>query len=153
MKSGEMYNYYRDHDFLPTDANFTQYEGFLKYELSRQELFLKLKIPLLTFRNADLIEFGPDSGENAMVFAKWGAQLSIVEPNSHAKARLLENFEHFGLSEYISYFSDSPLQYFSSSQAYDFLVAEGFIFTLRPNFLWIEKCASLLKPDGLMFFS
>ena len=153
MDSGELYNYYGDNDFLPTAANFVGNEELLKYELTRKELFFKLKIPLVLFRDARLIEFGPDSGENAVLFAKWGAQLSIVEPNSNAKMHLLKNFERFGLSNNLCDFSDSPLQHFFSSQAYDILVAEGFIFTICPNSLWIEKCASLLKSGGLMFFS
>ena len=38
-----------------------------------------MSVPPALFRGADVLEFGPDSGENAVVFARWGARLTLVE--------------------------------------------------------------------------
>jgi len=153
VNSGEMYKYYSEKDFLPTFANFEENQQLQQYENSRKHLFQKLKMPLRVFQNANLIEFGPDTGENAVVFAKWGSNIFIVEPNVRSLRRLQENFVRFGFSERILGISDSPLQSFSSPMKFDFIVAEGFICTIRPNQLWIDNCYSLLNVDGFLLMS
>ena len=46
MKSGEMYRYYSENDFLPTVTHFENDERFSKYENGRCALFDRLKIPV-----------------------------------------------------------------------------------------------------------
>lgn len=152
-KSGEMYKYYNSKAFSPTSIQNDSHDIMQRYEDSRKFLFRKLKMPPRLFKQAELIEFGPDTGENTCLFAKWGSQVFVVEPNETSMDTLLENFDRFGFSDRISGTSNVSLQDFSSNKSFDLLVAEGFIHTIQPNQLWIKKCASLLRPDGLMLMS
>ena len=58
----------------------------------------KLFLPRRLFSNARLIEFGPDAGENSLVFALWGASCTLVEPNLKARPIIRGYFQQFGLS-------------------------------------------------------
>ena len=59
---------------LPTVGHFQEDTDLIAHEEHSRRLFLdKLKMPPQMFRGARLLEFGPDAGENSLVFALWGA--------------------------------------------------------------------------------
>jgi len=71
MTDSKLYQYYEAQAFLPTFANFTSQADLDAYEVGRRTLFAeRLAIPLRLFRGARLLEFGPDSGENALVLRR-----------------------------------------------------------------------------------
>ena len=77
MAEDKLFNYYERQDVLPTFGNFKSAAELEAYAGLRRELFSdKLVLPPRLFRDADMLEFGPDSGENALVFASWGANMS-----------------------------------------------------------------------------
>jgi len=82
MAEDKLFNYYERQDVLPTFGNFKSAAELEAYAGLRRELFSdKLVLPPRLFRDADVLEFGPDSGENALVFAGWGANMTLAEPN------------------------------------------------------------------------
>ena len=80
-----LYEYYRGQQLLPTFADFQGAPEVERYAAQRAAV-LRDRAGLLPamFNGAEILEFGPDSGENALVFAMWGAQLTLVEPNERA---------------------------------------------------------------------
>ena len=93
-RSDQLSLYYQAKDILPTYARFSKKESLDKYNLFRYKFFLeKLYLPPQMFKGASLVEFGPDSGENSLVFADWGANLTLVEPNPNAWPRIMDNFQ------------------------------------------------------------
>ena len=151
-KPGEMHKYYEQNNFLPTDASFKSSRQLNDYEKSRKILFSKLKIPQRIFEGAQLIEFGPDTGENTLVYAKWGSKIYVVEPNPSALKVLKENFTQYNYLSNVSCFSNQTVESFTCDDKFDFLSAEGFLYTIQQN-IWINKCASLLKDGGLMIMT
>ena len=100
MAEDKLFNYYERQAVLPTFGNFKSATELEAYASQRRELFSdKLVLPPRLFRDAEVLEFGPDSGENALVFAGWGANMTLAEPNRHAHPKIEAYFAHFGLTE------------------------------------------------------
>lgn len=149
MTDTKLFQYYSRQDVLPTFGNFKSLEELERYASQRRELFLdKLMLPPQLFRDADVLEFGPDSGENAMVFAQWGARMTLAEPNIRAHATIRSYFERFSIADRLREVVSSDVEGFSSGDRFDIVDAEGFIYTIQPTMSWLRKFSELLNPDG-----
>src|SRR5260221_14111076 len=145
-----LYTYYLDKDTLPTYARFSKRLDLDRHQANREALFRdKLHILPRAFDSARVIEFGPDSGENALVFARWNADLTLVEPNPLAWPRIRGYFRNFGLQSRLKSLEKKTLEGYKSRHRYDFVVAEGVIYTVRPETTWINLFHRLLEPSGL----
>ena len=59
-----VHEYYTQQSILPTHGEFMSKDAMDKYERMRREIFTqRLHLPAQLFRDSDLIEFGPDSGD------------------------------------------------------------------------------------------
>ncbi|MHC4043017.1 class I SAM-dependent methyltransferase [Bradyrhizobium sp. 23AC] len=149
MAEDKLFNYYERQDVLPTFGNFKSSTELEAYASQRRELFSdKLVLPPRLFRDADVLEFGPDSGENALVFAGWGANMTLAEPNRHAHPKIQAYFAHFGLTQRLRELALADVEGFSSDRRFDIIDAEGFIYTVQPSEKWLGVFHRLLNPDG-----
>lgn len=149
-----LYEYYRQQQLLPTFGDFQSRSDLEAHEQHRRSLFTdKLFLPPRIFRDTRLIEFGPDTGENSLVFALWGASCTLVEPNRKAHPVIESYFRRFELLRRLVDLDGSDLKAFSkrpTSEKFDFIDAEGFIYTVRPDSLWIDLFARLLSDNGFL---
>lgn len=153
-KSESLHAYYRDQSILPTFAALQTRNELQAFADKRELMFLEnLQIPSRLFQNARVLEVGPDSGENALVFAQWGSRLTLVEPNARAWGVIQNYLDHFKLGDCIEHFAKMSLEEFSSRNKFDFIVAEGFIFTIRPEHRWINSFKKLSKPGGYLILT
>jgi SAM-dependent methyltransferase len=149
MAEDKLFNYYERQDVLPTFGNFKSSTELEAYASQRRELFSdKLVLPPRLFRDADVLEFGPDSGENALVFAGWGANMTLAEPNRHAHPKIEAYFAHFGLTQRLRELALADVEGFISDRRFDIIDAEGFIYTVQPSEKWLGIFHRLLNPDG-----
>lgn len=149
MAEEKLFNYYERQEVLPTFGNLRSPGELDAYGAQRRELFAdKLLLPPVMFRGADLLEFGPDSGENAMVFARWGAQLTLVEPNRQAHEKIQAYFSRFGLTGSLRELVLNDVEGFRSDRKFDIIDAEGFIYTVQPTERWLRILHGFLNPDG-----
>jgi hypothetical protein len=149
MAYDKLFQYYAHEQFLPTFGNFENASKLAQYTDARRTVFVeKLMLPIQMFDGADLLEFGPDTGENALVFAQWGARLTLAEPNLHAHDQIRQYFERFGLSDSITDLRSDDIEAFASDRKYDLIDAEGFIYTVQPTSLWLSAFSRNLKPGG-----
>jgi hypothetical protein len=151
-------DYYADQAIFPTYSRFHSVEGLNAHEVERRRVFTeKLYLPPRAFKGARLIEFGPDTGENALVFARWGAQCTLVEPNANAHQTIRGYFDRFGLCSHLDAIVPTDLEGFvarpEAALRYDMIVAEGFIYTVKPESTWIQLFSRLLSDDGYAVFS
>lgn len=150
----KLYLYYQQKDSLPTYARFTSREELDKYRTLRHNLFLsRLHLPPGIFEGANLIEFGPDAGENSLVFASWGANVTLVEPNPKAWPCILDYFKRFSLQDKLKSLVKTDLESFKTKERFRFVDAEGFIYTVRPASRWISLFNSILGEDGFFIIS
>lgn len=149
MSVSKLYEYYQSAQFLPTHAGFDEAAPFLRYAESRREFYQsKLHIPARFFADADVLEIGPDTGENAAVFAAWGANLTLVEPNRAAWPHIEKYFSRFGLADRLAGMNDADFESYSTDRRFDLVNAEGFIYTIQPISRWVRRLPLFLKPGG-----
>jgi len=149
MAYDKLFQYYEKEQFLPTFGNFDSPAKLHEYANARRTIFVeKLMLPLQMFSGARVLEFGPDTGENALVFALWGADLTLVEPNRRAHDQIASYFQRFALDGRLQRLSDDDLEGFKSDEAYDVIDAEGFIYTVQPASLWLRVFNGHLRPGG-----
>lgn len=148
-----LYEYYEQQSVLPTFANFKSVDEFRKYSLARMRFFRdKLFLPREIFRDVDILEFGPDSGENAISFASLGAKMMLVEPNAGAHAKIRAYFDKFDLAGQLNGIADADVLSFQSDRKFDLIDAEGFIYTVDTD-AWLKQFARLLSEDGIFVVS
>lgn len=149
MAEDKLFNYYERQDVLPTFGNFKSSSELEAYASQRRELFSdKLVLPPRLFRDAEVLEFGPDSGENALVFAGWGANMTLAEPNRLAHPKIEAYFAHFSLTQRLRELVLADVEGFRSERRFDIIDAEGFIYTVQPSDKWLGIFHRLLNPDG-----
>lgn len=151
-------SYYREQGVLPTYGRFVAARDLGAHDDLRTRLFTdKLHLPPRVFRGARLLELGPDAGENSLVFARWGADCTLVEPNAQAHPVIRDYFERFGLADRLRAVEASDLMTYpapaTAEGRFDLVDAEGFIYTLRPTSAWIEKLGELVRKDGFVVLS
>ncbi len=149
MADDKLFQYYERQDVLPTFGNFKSPAELDAYAAQRRELFSgKLMLPPRLFRDAEVLEFGPDSGENAMVFARWGAGMTLAEPNQQAHSKIQSYFARFCLSDRLRELTLADVEGFRSDRRFDVVDAEGFIYTIQPSEKWLRVFRQLLNADG-----
>jgi predicted O-methyltransferase YrrM len=154
MADTKLYQYYEKQGILPTFGNFRGEEDLTRYEAGRRTVFAeKLVLPIKLFDGLKVLEFGPDSGENAMVFARWGARLTLVEPNPNALDQIRDYFARFGLDGQLETLVEADVEGFRTDDRFDLIDAEGFIYTIQPQTVWLDILAGLLAPEGLIVVS
>ncbi len=147
-----LYDYYKTQTLLPTFAALADDEALGRYTQTREAIFRdRLGLPIRLFRGMRILEFGPDSGENALVFARWGARMVLAEPNAKAHPRIQEYFDRFGALDSLERITAADVLAFKDESTFDFIVAEGFIYTVQPTQAWLEAFRRLLGEDGLFF--
>lgn len=152
--SKSLHAYHREQSILPTFAALQTRHELQTFADKREQMFLdNLQIPSRLFQNARVLEVGPDSGENALVFAKWGSRLTLVEPNARAWGVIQNYLNHFKLGDCVESLAKMSLEEFTSRSKFDFIVAEGFIFTIRPEHRWINSFKKLAKPGGYLILT
>src|ERR1700761_148655 len=154
MANEKLFQYYADERFLPTFGNFRDAAQLTKYAEARRIVFTeKLMLPIQIFRGANVLEYGPDSGENALVFALWGADMSLAEPNLRAHAQIQEYFQRFALEDKLMILRSADIETFSAKQKYDVIDAEGFIYTVQPASMWLAAFSRNLSLGGYAIVS
>jgi SAM-dependent methyltransferase len=114
-----------------------------------------LGLPLAYLRGASFLEFGPNSGENALLPALFGARLTLVEPNQQVLPRLTDLFSRFGVSGQIESLTCAGIDGFMSDCQFDLVVAEGFLYTLANRAELLAKIAHFVRPGcfGVISFN
>jgi hypothetical protein len=148
-----LYEYYSSQGVRPTYASFDGESVLAEYEVLRRNVFYRLMLPPAFFAGKRLLEFGPDTGENSLVFAKWGAHLTLVEPNVEAHPYIRRYFSEFKLDASLDNVVAASLLDFSALSKFDAIDAEGFIYTVQPSSSWIRKTGECLEPDGFLIIS
>ena len=82
IASPSLVEYYRNHDLNPVPLSLDSNSEWEDHISRRKNLYERhLKIPTSIFKDKNVIEFGCNSGENAVYLAHLGAKLTLAEPN------------------------------------------------------------------------
>lgn len=150
MRAESQLDYYQRHNFNPVPIDVEIPKGWESQLAKRRNLYERhLGIPLSLLKGRDVLEFGCNSGENALVLATMGADLTLVEPNDQVLDRLDDLFTKFNLKPRISELIQTDFESFLSDRTYDLVIAEGFLFNLPNRDQGLKKICDLLPPGGL----
>ncbi|UCD55854.1 MAG: class I SAM-dependent methyltransferase [Candidatus Omnitrophota bacterium] len=142
--------YYQDYCFNPVPINVEDKNVWELHMVKRRNLYERhLKIPLSLFNGRSVIEFGCNSGENALHLAACGARLTLVEPNDQVLPRLKTLFKNFGFEQSIVALVNKDIAGFESQNFYDVVLAEGFLNALSNRDEMFLKICRFLVPNGL----
>lgn len=124
---------------------------FRAHERKRQNLLEHhLKLPLAVWRGARVLEFGPGSGENAVVLARHGARLTLVEPLDYLVESLRANFAAHGVADKIEAVHMAVIEGFRSEKRYDAVFSEGFLHFLDDPCRALAQMAKYMAPEGFL---
>lgn len=155
-KFNSVLSFYRHHRFNPVPIDLSDQSKWDLHFRRRCNLYERhLRIPISLLKGLSVLEFGCNSGENALVLAAVGSDLTLVEPNAQVLPRLKSLFKKFGLEKQIKELINKEMQGFRSAKRYDLVIAEGFLFTLPNRDKMIKKIAGLLSPGkfGVVSFN
>jgi len=147
-------SYYQEHHFNPVIISVENQRDWNTHFAKRRNLYENhLNIPLSLFRERSVIEFGCNSGENALVLGAMGAVLTLVEPNEQVLPRLNKLFELFKLENSIKALKQESIESFETDDKYDVVIAEGYLNILSTRENMVEKICNLLVPGGIGIIS
>lgn len=104
-------------------------ERYDEYIQKREKLYLQLGIPLLVFKNADIIEIGPGVGHNTLpLITEWKAKhIDMLEPNVVAASQLKVNFDNHKIDNQMYRILPIIWEEYDEEKKYDIVIAEGYI--------------------------
>ena len=112
-----MYEYYRGQTVAPTFGNLRDESALERFNEHRVDLYVnKLSLPVRLFNGAEVLEFGPDTGEHALIFARWGAELTLVEPNPDAVRQIKAYFKRFRMEDRLKAVIETDIAGFASDR-------------------------------------
>jgi SAM-dependent methyltransferase len=151
---GSLLDYYQQNRFNPVPIALENQAAWESHRAKRLNLYQRhLGIPLAMLRDRSVLEFGCNSGENSLVLASFGANLTLVEPNDQVLPQLKMRFKEFKLEGRIVELSSESIDSFKSTRLYDIVLAEGFLYTLPNRDEMFKKICKLLIPGGLAVIS
>jgi hypothetical protein len=153
-RAESLVEYYRQNRFNPVLIKVENASVWREHIARRRNLYENhLRLPLSLLAGRSVIEFGPNSGENALVLAVHGAELTLVEANEQVLPRLRELFAKFDAGARIRALHNQSLEAFQTAERFDLAIAEGFLYTLPERDKMLKKIAGLLCPRGFGILS
>lgn len=135
-------DFYSKNNISPVSQDIRDLNSHL---LRRENLYQMLAIDKRLFKDRDVIEIGAGSGYNSICFCEWGANLDILEPNKKGADDIEANLYAYKYNLYREF-----VENFSSDKKYDFVIAEGFLPSIKNQKQVLKALLNLVKKDGIL---
>lgn len=140
--------YYGKHHISPVKQDINDLERH--YE-RRRKLYRQCGIPVMAFRNAEILEVGPGGGYNTLAFFHWGSKhVDLVEANPKGIEDMRELFTENAIDENKYEIFPCMIEKFETDKKYDIVVAEGFLPNLYNQKEVIDRLRSLTAENGVV---
>ena len=127
----------------PSHRNITDSQSKAQFFNQRITLFKTLGLPLSFFKNKKVLEIGGGTGEKALFYAFYGADVTIVEPNEKSCLIAKKIFSQTKLTKKLTVINKSLFDIdLSIIKKFDIIAAEG---VLHHTFHPIESLELILK--------
>ena len=145
--------FYKDNKINPVSIKTTG-EQWQSHLWQRGNLYENhLKIPSTWFNKKSVLEFGPNGGENAIVHALNGANVTLIEPHLLMHDRIYNLFSTFNLTGSLSEIYTDTVEDFTSKNKYDLVIAEGFLHALTDRDEVVKKLCSYSNDRVIFTYS
>ena len=154
MSNLKLYKYYFDNEIDPVPINLNNRKNYLDHKRKRMNLLVNhLKIKPKDFLNKNIIEFGCNTGENALIISKLGGKLTLVEPNELAVSKIVKNFKKYNELKRLKKIVQKDIESFHTQKRFDFVFAEGFLNTLKNRNKQLKKLFDLCAVNGSLIIN
>ena len=127
----------------PSHRNLIDSKSKTQFFNQRINLFKTLGLPSSFFKNKKILEIGGGTGEKALFYTFYGAQVTIVEPNEKSCSIAKEIFSQTKLAKKLTVINKSLFDIdISIIKKFDMIAAEG---VLHHTFHPIENLELILK--------
>ena len=141
-------DYYGEHHISPVKQDISDID--LHYE-RRRKLYRQCGIPLIAFRNAEMLEVGPGGGYNSLAFFQWNAKhLDLVEINPKGREDMCRLFAEQNISQSKYEIFPCTIEDYQTNKKYDIIIAEGFLQNLYDQQEVINKLMELTAENGVI---
>lgn len=145
--NNDFLEYYGEHSISPVRQDITDIA--LHYEW-RKKVYRQCGIPLLAFRNAELLEIGA-GGYNTLAFFHWNVKhVDIVEANPQGIADMQELFAKNNIVENQYTIYQDKIENYITNKKYDIVIAEGFLPYIYNQCEVINKLQDLTASEGIV---
>ena len=146
-------NYYKSKKINPVEIALEGTKWDIHFLHRKNLIEQHLKLPSSWFEGKKLLEFGPNKGEHALIFAMLGSTVTLVEPNKLMHKGIKHNFQKYGLSHKLDAIHNTTLEKFETDRKFDIVWAEGFLHALKNRGDLIKKLCSLTKDKVVYTYS
>ena len=152
-------DFYIKNNFLPTKTAYSLDNPMDYNSYKKQRLYLLenlLNIPVGFIANANYLEIGPDSGENALFAATLGAKITCVDPNPLSNLSVKKLFEEYKNGDLKGSLIKNDLNFFEdfeSDHKFNFIACEGMIHSVADKEKFIKKMSKLIDDQGIILLS
>jgi len=147
MKNDQL-EYYVEHHISPEHQNI---EDIAVHYTRREKLYRQCGIPVLAFRNAEILEVGPGGGYNTLAFFHWNCKhVDLVEANPCGIQDMQILFEEQGIDDNKYEMYECKIEEYYTDRKYDIIIAEGFISHLYNREEVLDKLKSLINKQGII---
>ena len=135
----------------PCMINIDDPKSRARHTKIQKELFNhRLKIPIMTLRNASVLDLGCGTGEVDLILTNWGARVHGVDLNEASIQRAKSLAAKFGCKSKTTFEVGNVLDEQFSKKKYDIVFSSGVIPHVSCQTKLLENMASSLGPSGLL---
>lgn len=117
----------------------------------RKKLYRQCGIPVIAFRDADILEVGPGGGYNTLAFFHWGCKhVDLIEANQKGIEEMEGLFTKQNIPQSQYEIFSCKIEDYQVCKKYDIVVAEGFLPFLFNQQEVIEKLKLLVADNGIV---
>lgn len=145
MKNKPMLDHYSAHDAIPVRHSLTPVE----YARVRTRLYSRLGLSRNCFTDADILEFGPGTGENAAIISHFSpTSITLVDANPRSLEQLQQRMNAGDFATREVTIIDSNILDFDSDNQHDIVLCEGVIPGQLDPHSFLQHVASFVRPGG-----
>lgn len=149
-----LFEYYKINKINPVPLNLKTNAKLKKHLFLRKNLIENhLRIPLPLLKNKKILEIGPNTGENSLLFAMHGCEITLIEPNKKSLDQLIKNYKRLNLYKNIKKIFPKRFEEINLKSKFDIVIAEGFLNTLKNRNTYLKKITELVDKKGLLLIN
>lgn len=141
-------DFYGKHGISPVKQDISSIETH--YE-RRRKLYRQCGIPLIAFKDAEVLEVGPGGGYNTLAFFHWNCKhVDLVEANEAGQEDMQKLFAKQNVPEDKYEIFSCKIEDYKTDKKYDIIIAEGFLPNVYNKQEIIDKLQELVSENGIV---
>lgn len=143
-------DFYSKHGIIPTHQDISD---FKKHEQRRRSLYYQLGLPDGIWKGANVLEFGPGSGHNAIITARMNPKSYLLIDANKASIESTKALLKKYAPQSVSKIKQKPILEFRSKEKFGIVLAEGLIPMQKKPLQFLKHISSFVENRGVIVFT